>query len=99
LPYRLTTADGVTVGAPTTFLTPVIMDGGTAPAGSTQVIAIYEGAAPSISDPTEPGEFRGLTSDPTLLDAVEYLRVRWFLFSDQGVSASVDQWELPFTHP
>ena len=63
---------------------------------STHVIALYEGAAPSAADPFEPGPFTGPVGDPSLLENAEFIRVRWFLYSDPGNIAAVERWELPF---
>ncbi len=98
-PYRMITESGIAVGRPATFDPAVILPSLGVPSGSTHVIALYEGAAPSPGDPFEPGAFSPPVGDPTLIENAEFIRVRWFLYTQPGSQVAVDRWELPFTFP
>lgn len=97
--YPRVSSDGWTVGSPTTYEPATITPGAGAPPTGTHVIALYEGAASHPADPTVAGPFSGLVGDPALLGDAEFVRVRWFLYSEPGTRAVVDVWELPFTNP
>jgi len=96
LPYRLTTSDGVTVGAPI-LLGPATIDGapGTIP-GTTFVAALFEGAAAHPTDRANAGEYFGYVSDPSQLEGAEFIRVWWYLYGTPANLAGVDRLAIPY---
>ena len=60
------------------------------------VRALFEGAYPDATAPDQPGEFFGLTDDLSLLDGVEYIRARIFMYATQTVAPVVESFEIDY---
>ena len=90
---RVVTPDGVRRRVPEFDAVPLVS--ALSPA-NIDVVSLFEGAYADPVATHRPGTFFGLTNDPSLLDGVEFIRLRVFLYSNPTIAPEVDQIEILF---
>ena len=92
-PYPVTTT-GANRFSPAVFQAPQVTFLNPLPADAHAII-LFEGAFADPSNSAAPGTFFGPVDDPALLDGVDFIRGRWFLYASPTSVAEIDAIELP----